>query len=298
MVSQDELNADDHPLYSNQDEQQVSLSMVRPDSCLNHYRLITVCLSVLAVILLAVDIGLGVYYNRLTDGERTVRDISAEVVRLQDIYNTAVKNRDEVKEQLAKELNLQRLAKWELEHQKRRSKDYETQTNRIQMEITALKSHIPMIEEGCRHCLPGWTFLNSLCYYLPFSDTVMRKSWSESRNFCKRYGSDLAVIDSKEKQLAISELVNHYQDPSRPMIYSGFWIGARDTEVEGIWRWHDGTRVNEGFWNDGEPNNAGEEDCAATYPRNNPFKGWNDAPCNHELKWICEMAPTSASSLV
>ncbi|XP_029981830.1 C-type lectin domain family 9 member A-like [Sphaeramia orbicularis] len=198
LVSQDELNADDNPLYTNEDERQVSLSMVRPDSCLNHYRLITVCLSVLAVILLAVDIGLGVYYNRLTDGERTVRDISAEVAKLQDAYNTAVKNRDEVKEQLAKELSLQRLTKWELEHQKRRSKDYETQ-------ISLLSA---VTEEGCRHCLPGWTFVNSQCYYFPFSDTVMRKSWGESRNFCKRYGGDLAVIDNKEKQVSLSIVFN------------------------------------------------------------------------------------------
>lgn len=43
----------------------VSMSMVRPESILNHYKRLTVSLTVLAVILLAVDIGLGVYCKLL-----------------------------------------------------------------------------------------------------------------------------------------------------------------------------------------------------------------------------------------
>ncbi|XP_076605710.1 uncharacterized protein LOC143332254 [Chaetodon auriga] len=295
LTSQDDLNADDHPLYSNHEKRQVSMSMVRSGSSLNHHKILTVSLAVLAVILLAVDIGLGVYYNRLTDGHRILMDISAEVVKLQATYNTAIQRRDEVKKQLAKEISEQRLTKWELEHQKKRSKDYEKQTDKLQMEIAALKSHMPMIKEGCRHCLPGWTFMNSVCYYFAFSDAISRRSWQEARQFCMKQAADLAVIDSREKHLAVSELINHYQDTSRPIAHSGFWIGLRDVDEEGIWKWQDGTRLTEGYWNDGEPNNQGNEDCAAAYPRGNPFKSWNDAPCNYELKWICEMPPKSAS---
>lgn len=43
----------------------VSMSMVRPDSSLNHYRLLTISLALLAVLLIAVDIGLGVYCKSL-----------------------------------------------------------------------------------------------------------------------------------------------------------------------------------------------------------------------------------------
>lgn len=43
----------------------VSMSMVRPGSSLNHYKVLTVSLAVLATILLAVDIGMGIYCKSL-----------------------------------------------------------------------------------------------------------------------------------------------------------------------------------------------------------------------------------------
>ncbi|XP_067470646.1 CD209 antigen-like protein 2 [Thunnus thynnus] len=295
LICQEDFSADEHPLYSNQEKQQVSMSMVRPESSLNHYRLLVSSLVVLAVLLLAVDIGLGVYYSKLANGQHALTDISSEVAKLQDAYNSAIQRRDEAKKQLAIELDQQQLTKWELEHQSRRTRDYEKQKDKIQTEIAVLKSHIPMIKEGCRHCLPGWTFMDSLCYYFAFSDAISRRGWDAARQFCLKHGADLAVIDTTEKQLAITALITNYQDSSRIMSQSGFWIGLRDVADEGIWRWLDGTRLSEGFWNDGEPNNQGNEDCAAVYPRGNPFKGWNDAPCNHALKWICQMTPTPAS---
>ncbi|XP_026209426.1 CD209 antigen-like [Anabas testudineus] len=295
LVFEEELGTDEHTLYSNIERQQVSMSVVRPEYGLNQYRRLVVSLSVLAFILLAVDIGLGVYYRELSDGQKIFTDVGREVAKLRVTYNAAVQSRDEARNQLEKELSEQQLTKWELEHQDRRSKDYETQADKIEMEIAALKSHIPMIREGCKHCLPGWTLMNSMCYYFAFSDAMSPRSWQEARNFCKKQGSDLVVVNSRQIHLAINNLINKYQNPSRFMSYAGFWIGLRDVEEEGVWKWLDGTRLAEGYWNDGEPNNMGKEDCAATYPRGNPFKAWNDAPCNHHLKWICEMAPRLSS---
>ncbi|KAI9516017.1 hypothetical protein NQZ68_020545 [Dissostichus eleginoides] len=294
LIHQEDISGDELTLYSNQEQEQVSMSVVRPESSLKHYKRLTVSLAVLAVILLAVDIGLGDYYGKFTDGQDTIMDISAEVAKLQAAYDTAIWHRNEAKKQLAREIREQQIAKWELDHQKSRSKDYLKLSDKIQMEIAALKSHIPMIKEGCRHCLPGWTFMNSVCFYFAFSDAFSPRSWQEARQFCINQGGDLAVIDSREKHLAITELITNYQDPSRPIVHSGFWIGLRDIEEEGIWKWLDGTSLTTGYWNDGEPNDSGGEDCAATYPRGNPFKAWNDAPCNHILKWICQMTPRSA----
>ncbi|XP_061599042.1 C-type lectin domain family 4 member M-like [Cololabis saira] len=290
LIYQEESAADEQPIYSNQEKQQVSLTAVGPASSFNHYKLLTLSLAVLAAFLLAVDIGLGVYYYHLTDGS-LVRDLAGEVAKLQASYNAAIHRREDAKEQLAREIGKQAVTRWELEHQTRRKEDYERVIEKTQIEIATLKSHIPMIKEGCRHCSPGWTFMNSLCYFFPFADTYSSVNWQQARDHCKRQGGDLAIVDSREKHLAITNLIHNYKDPKTWMYQSGFWIGLRDVEEEGRWKWLDGTRLNEGYWNDGEPNNEDNEDCAAVYPRSNPFKAWNDAPCNFNLKWICEKQP-------
>ena len=64
-----------------------------------------------------------------------------------------------------------------------------------------------------------------------------------------------------------------------------WWIGLNDVAQEGAFKWTDGTPVDFDFWNEGEPNNAGEEDCA-----NIPaWTGgrWNDLPCDHAHPYIC-----------
>lgn len=248
-------------------------------------------LSVLAAILLIVDIGLGIYYSNLTDGQRIVNDINTEVAKLQQAYKTAITTKFELKKELANQASLQRLTEWEFDHQKSQSEDYQRQINKIQSYITVLKSFMPLLKEGCRQCSPGWSYMNSMCYYIPFSDDIPRRSWDEGRENCRNLGADIVTINSKEKQLAISNLISNTRDPSRHYVQSGFWIAARDVDEEGVWRWLDGTRLTKGYWASGEPNNQGNEDCAAVYPQDNPFKNWNDAPCNHHLKWICEKAP-------
>ncbi|XP_061699598.1 CD209 antigen-like protein B [Syngnathoides biaculeatus] len=290
LIHQEDMSVDEPPLRPNRENPQVSLSVARPSSTWTTHRVLEITLAVLAAVLLAVDIGLGVYYNNLTDQFSDVTSISREVAALNAAHEAALKKRAETDMRLAHEKQKHQVIKWELEYQTKRSGYYAKQADKIQTDISILKSHVVMIEEGCRHCLPGWTFISSKCFFLSFSDTFSRRSWEEAREYCKKHDSDLAVIDSSEKQLRINQLINLHQDPSRSLSFSGFWIGLRDAESEGVWKWLDGTQLNEGYWNDGEPNNVGDEDCVATYPRNNPFKGWNDAPCVNNLKWICEMS--------
>nr|XP_015825661.2 CD209 antigen-like protein E [Nothobranchius furzeri] len=291
LVSQDLTAEDDLPVHRNQ-EHQVTMSALRPGFTLNHYKMFTVSLAVLALILLVVDIGLGVYYYKLTDGD-VVKDISSEIAKLQISYNAAVQGRDDALKLLATERSQQQVTRWEHEHLTARIKDYGNQVERIQMDIATLKSQLPMIREGCRHCAPGWTFLSSTCFYFPFASTYSRTVWQEARQSCQRLGGDLVVLDSRDKQVALFNFINTFRNPTGILHLSGFWIGLTDAEDEGVWKWLDGTKLKEGFWSIGEPNNVNNEDCAAIYPTDNPFMAWNDAPCEFRLKWICESAPRS-----
>uniref|UniRef100_A0A3B4H1M8 CD209 antigen-like protein E n=1 Tax=Pundamilia nyererei TaxID=303518 RepID=A0A3B4H1M8_9CICH len=129
--------------------------------------------------------------------------------------------------------------------------------------------------DGCKRCPVGWILMNSVCYYFSLKSNEM-KTWKESRDFCQLQGGDLIIIDSQDKE-----------------VY--FWIGLSDSKEEGTWKWLDGTFLVQGYWNDGEPNNLNDEDCAAVYPRVNFFKAWNDVRCGVRRKWICEKAPESMS---
>jgi len=75
------------------------------------------------------------------------------------------------------------------------------------------------------------------------------------------------------------------------------WIGGSDQQVEGVWRWMtgpevgtifwnggvNGTTPNYAFWNNGEPNNLGEEDYAhITAPGVGIPGSWNDLTNNGE----------------
>lgn len=45
------------------------------------------------------------------------------------------------------------------------------------------------------------------------------------------------------------------------------------------------------YWKSGQPDHGGtnnEEDCVEVYHRDGVLANWNDAPCNHMLRWICE----------
>lgn len=74
-------------------------------------------------------------------------DVNTEVNKLGAAYNLAVQRRDEARKAVARVIREQQVTKWELEHQKRRNKDYEKQSDKLRMEIAAIKSHIPLIGE-------------------------------------------------------------------------------------------------------------------------------------------------------
>lgn len=61
-------------------------------------------------------------------------------------------------------------------------------------------------EDGCRHCLPGWTYMQSMCYYFTFSEAIPLRPWLEARQFCLKQGGDLAKIDTREKQVRLGSL--------------------------------------------------------------------------------------------
>ncbi|XP_052464235.1 CD209 antigen-like protein D isoform X1 [Carassius gibelio] len=118
----------------------------------------------------------------------------------------------------------------------------------------------------------GWiNYHNCSLYFI----SSLKKTWSESRRFCTERGADLIVINNKEEQDFVKNISANYD----------VWIGLTDSEVEGTWKWVDGSTLNPSFrfWNDKEPDGQRKENCARYYS-----PGLADYSCSDLGQWICE----------
>uniref|UniRef100_A0A673HMF3 C-type lectin domain-containing protein n=1 Tax=Sinocyclocheilus rhinocerous TaxID=307959 RepID=A0A673HMF3_9TELE len=113
-------------------------------------------------------------------------------------------------------------------------------------------------------------FTDQSCLYYFSSE---KKSWTESRKYCRERGADLIIINNREEQ--VSER------------YCVFWIGLTDSDEEGTWKWVDGSILTSGFWMFGEPSGHRRENCALTV-----VGEWADHPCTEEYNWVCEKRKT------
>ncbi|XP_026103528.1 CD209 antigen-like protein C [Carassius auratus] len=121
----------------------------------------------------------------------------------------------------------------------------------------------------------GWTYYQSSFYYMS-NET---RNWTESRQDCQKRGADLIIINTREEQDFVKKITDKRE----------FWIGLTDSEVEGTWKWVDGSTVTYDFWEPKEPNGKEQENCVVTYLKKHPLlKGWLDVPCNGARQWICE----------
>ncbi|MCO4747669.1 MAG: C-type lectin domain-containing protein [Proteobacteria bacterium] len=113
-----------------------------------------------------------------------------------------------------------------------------------------------------------------------YSMCSFRGSAYEAADTCEAAGMHLVKVDSYEENAWLRDWIR--ADGSG----QAFWLGISDAEVEGDWRWHDQSTPQFTAWSPGEPNNAGNEDCAAF--RSIADGTWNDISCDLQAAFICE----------
>ncbi|MCI6189283.1 MAG: GBS Bsp-like repeat-containing protein, partial [Clostridium sp.] len=92
-------------------------------------------------------------------------------------------------------------------------------------------------------------------------------AWEVAKEYCKNKGGNLAIIDSKEKNDVISELI---KDGTK----DAYFLGASDKENEGNWNWINGENINYANWGNTQPDNyKNSEDYLEISKRDGK---WND----------------------
>lgn len=106
------------------------------------------------------------------------------------------------------------------------------------------------------------------------------RSYAASRDRCREHGAEMWIADGPAEATWVfaQALAVRRQD---------YWIGLDDIATEGTFVWADGAQRAYTNWNQGEPNNAGNEDCAQLRADTGR---WNDLPCDRRLGVICEEA--------
>ncbi|XP_032025382.1 CD209 antigen isoform X3 [Hylobates moloch] len=216
-------------------------------------------------------------YQNLTQLKAAVGELS-EKSKLQEIYQELTQLKAAVGElpekskqqEIYQELTRLKAAVGELPEKSKQQEIYQ--------ELTQLKA---AVERLCRPCPWEWTFFQGNCYFMSNS----QRDWHDSVTACQEVGAQLVVIKSAEEQ-------NFLQlQSSRSNRFT--WMGLSDLNQEGTWQWVDGSPLSPSFkqyWNRGEPNNVGEEDCAEF-----SGNGWNDDKCNLAKFWICKKSAASCS---
>nr|XP_048285021.1 CD209 antigen isoform X1 [Myodes glareolus] len=158
------------------------------------------------------------------------------------------------------------------------SQGQEPSSQEVYQELIQLKAGVDRL---CRPCPWDWTPFQGSCYFF----SVTQRTWNDSATACQNVGAQLVVIKSDEEQ-------NFLQQTSKTRGYT--WMGLIDINNESTWHWVDGSPLTLSFmkyWNKGEPNNLGEEDCAE-------FRGdgWNDTKCYNKKFWICKKPKASCPS--
>ncbi|XP_072042888.1 EGF-like repeat and discoidin I-like domain-containing protein 3 [Amphiura filiformis] len=156
---------------------------------------------------------------------------------------------------------------------------------------TAWHDHISMRFElvGCEvvfnitGCKPGWEGYNNYCYSFNHAATVM---YFEANKSCSDMGSQLVSIHSQEEQDFLAGHIRYHQQVTS----FGYFIGLNDIDNETTWKWTDGTQVDFNAWNEDEPNNIGDEDCAGMYGDITQLDSrglWNSFQCDASMAYIC-----------
>ncbi|KAH3855374.1 hypothetical protein DPMN_097941 [Dreissena polymorpha] len=149
--------------------------------------------------------------------------------------------------------------------------------------LTAVIASFIAQSESTATCDDGWTAYGPSCYF--FEDET-KLHWIEGTQYCSVHeGAYITTIQSEGELLFLQDMCRRLFKHDKSNF---FFLGATDSEVEGIWRWYsDNSLVNAGYhnWYKGQPE-PGKQNCAVLWGPSDYT--WHDHYCNENGHVICE----------
>ena len=93
-----------------------------------------------------------------------------------------------------------------------------------------------------------------------------KRSWADAQKDCASLGAHLAFVNSRDEWEDLLETIGR-----RQMV----WLGGTDAEVEGAWRWTDGSPWSYTSWGNHAGNDGRGKDCV---------KGFR----SFMMDWLCD----------
>ncbi|KAM9837885.1 uncharacterized protein ACBR49_018508 [Aulostomus maculatus] len=223
-------------------------------------------------------------------------EVNSEFQREIDGERAAVAELQDQNQNLSATLRKERLEAAELERSRRRQMErMAADLHSVNETYGSLDLYCPVVhhetkERICRTCDRGWRLFQMKCYH--FSTRAL--TWRSSRAWCRTQGGDLLIINSEPEQKFVFESSRTVEGGGR------LWVGMTDMEVEGDWRWVDGSAVasDEQYWlsrpgmstepDDWKQDDPHGEDCGHIDTSENPLRSWMDGSCMVAYRWICE----------
>ncbi|KAM4692595.1 C-type mannose receptor 2 [Rhinophrynus dorsalis] len=117
--------------------------------------------------------------------------------------------------------------------------------------------------------------LTQSCYQFNFQSAL---SWTEAWMSCWQQDAHLLSINEIHEQTYINGLLTGYT--------STLWMGLNDLDTNGGWQWSDGSPLKYLNWENDQPSNSEEENCAVI--RTESSGAWQNRDCGNALPYACK----------
>ncbi|XP_046571008.1 hepatic lectin-like [Haliotis rubra] len=123
-----------------------------------------------------------------------------------------------------------------------------------------------------------WNRRLNLCYKLDKT----RVTWNLAATTCETDKGHLIRVDNADKNEFLTTLAETKG--------TNIWMDGSDEQQDGIWVWSNGSKINQYFWDIGEPAVGNTiQNCLMIRSFGEVNRRWHDAKCTVRLGFVCQL---------